>query len=195
MGHIDRKLREKEIIKQKILDAAIKIASKEGWNSVTIRKIADDVEYTPPIVYEYFKGKEDLFRELVYHGFRIMQKGITETDVLKISPKDFIMALSINHWNFATEHSALYQLMFSLERPTPNEEMSAGFELIKDKFRQLIPNEDELHQAMFTWMCLINGSISTLMFANFPEDSKMHHFIGDRFTFYQKIVKRFIDTL
>ena len=74
MNHVERKLREKEKIKQNILDAARDIAAKEGWHAVTIRKIANKIEYTPPIVYEHFENKEDLFKELIYMGFRLLKK-------------------------------------------------------------------------------------------------------------------------
>jgi AcrR family transcriptional regulator len=195
MSHIERKLREKEIVKQSILDAAIKIAEKEGWQMVTIRKIADEIEYTPPIVYEYFQGKEDLFRELVYMGFRIMQQGLADFDITGCDPKEFLMRLSVNHWDFAVKHSTLYQLMFSLERPSPNEEMSAGLQLIKSKILQLTNNEERIHEILFTWMCLVNGSVSFLLFSKFPKQTKMHAMTEDGFTFYQKIIKRFIDTL
>ena len=76
MSHIERRLRAKEETKQSILAAARKIAGKEGWQAVTIRKIADEIEYTPPIVYEYFENKEALFKELIYFGFRLMHKDI-----------------------------------------------------------------------------------------------------------------------
>jgi AcrR family transcriptional regulator len=46
MSHIERRQKEKEEIKQSILDAARKIAAEEGWNALTIRKIADEIEYT-----------------------------------------------------------------------------------------------------------------------------------------------------
>lgn len=61
-----RKEKTREAIKQ----AAIKIAEEEGWNNVTVRKIADRVLYTPPIVYEFFENKDDLYRHLVIDGFK-----------------------------------------------------------------------------------------------------------------------------
>ncbi|HRX31691.1 MAG TPA: hypothetical protein P5349_07350 [Tenuifilaceae bacterium] len=48
MGHVERRKKEKENIRKGILDAALKIAMSDGWGAVTIRKIADVIEYTPP---------------------------------------------------------------------------------------------------------------------------------------------------
>ena len=61
MGHIERRQKEKEEMRKRIMDTTLKIAVSEGWDAVTIRKIANAIEYTPPIVYEHFKNKEDLF--------------------------------------------------------------------------------------------------------------------------------------
>ncbi len=61
MSSIERKIRQKENLREGILQAAKKIAVNEGWQAVTIRKIADEIEYTPPIVYEHFANKEAVF--------------------------------------------------------------------------------------------------------------------------------------
>ena len=131
MGCVERKQREKEQVRQSILDAALKIAVEEGWHALTIRKIADAIEYTPPIVYEHFENKEELIQELFLSGFRELQKGYDLKNQSETDPKKIIMSLSLNHWDFAFKHKDLYQLMFSLERPIPNEEIKTGIRLIK----------------------------------------------------------------
>ena len=76
MGHLERKKRDQENIRSGILNAAINLAKSDGWNAVTIRKIAEAIEYTPPIVYEYFKNKDDLIREIIIYGFyKLRQMG------------------------------------------------------------------------------------------------------------------------
>lgn len=164
MGCVERKQREKELVRQSILDAALKIAVAEGWHALTIRKIADAIEYTPPIVYEHFENKEELIQELFLSGFRELQKGYDLKNQSETDPKKIIMSLSLNHWDFAFKHKDLYQLMFSLERPIPNEEMKTGIRLIKNVFMQLANNDEHLAQElMFNWMCLQSGVISTII--------------------------------
>jgi len=164
MGCVERKQREKELVRQSILDAALKIAVEEGWHALTIRKIADAIEYTPPIVYEHFENKEELIQELFLSGFRELQKGYDLKNQSETDPKKIIMSLSLNHWDFAFKHKDLYQLMFSLERPIPNEEMKTGIRLIKNVFMQLANNDEHLAQElMFNWMCLQSGVISTII--------------------------------
>ncbi len=164
MGCVERKQREKEQVRQSILDAALKIAVEEGWHALTIRKIADAIEYTPPIVYEHFENKEELIQELFLSGFRELQKGYDLKNQSETDPKKIIMSLSLNHWDFAFKHKDLYQLMFSLERPIPNEEIKTGIRLIKNVFMQLANNDEQLAQElMFNWMCLQSGVISTII--------------------------------
>jgi len=164
MGCVERKQREKELVRQSILDAALKIAVAEGWHALTIRKIADAIEYTPLIVYEHFENKEELIQELFLSGFRELQKGYDLKNQSETDPKKIIMSLSLNHWDFAFKHKDLYQLMFSLERPIPNEEMKTGIRLIKNVFMQLANNDEHLAQElMFNWMCLQSGVISTII--------------------------------
>ena len=161
MSHIERRQKEKEEIKQSILDAARKIAAEEGWNALTIRKIADEIEYTPPIVYEYFENKEDLIRELIDAGFVKLGKEISVARQSETDPHKLLMKLSLIHWDFAFNNVELYQIMFSLERPTPNEEMLSVINIIEKTFLDLTDyNKELLHEIVFDWICLIQGAIS-----------------------------------
>ena len=58
MGIRERRERAKQDMKQNILGAAREIAAQEGWQAVTIRKVAELVEYSPPTLYEYFDSKD-----------------------------------------------------------------------------------------------------------------------------------------
>jgi AcrR family transcriptional regulator len=192
MGHLDRKIREKETVKNSILEAAKKIAEKEGWHAVTIRKIAEAIEYTPPIVYEHFENKEDLIRELILSGFRKLKIGFDEISKFEKDPKKLLKKLSLLHWDFAFENKELYQLMFSLERPAPNEEVIEGVLRIKDLFHNITKNDKKLsRELMFNWICILNGTISTMMLFPPPPD------ILDMspVEIFGNIIDRFIDSI
>jgi len=163
MSHLERRQKEKEDIKQRILDVARKIAAKEGWHALTIRKIADEIEYTPPIVYEYFENKEDLIREIIYAGFSMLSKKISDARQSKTDPKELLRILSLIHWDFAFGNVELYQLMFSLEKPVPDEEMVSNWRFIHSIFLEVATNKELLHDHIFNWLCLIHGAISIIM--------------------------------
>ena len=70
MGVKERREREKSEVRDKILDAARELFIAEGYEGVSMRKVADKIEYTPTTIYGYFADKEDLFRQLMPRRFR-----------------------------------------------------------------------------------------------------------------------------
>ena len=196
MGHIERKKREKENIRTSILEAALTIAKSEGWKAVTIRKIAKAIEYTSPIVYEYFKNKDDLFWEIILLGFRkLLQQGEAKLELVQ-NPKEKLLALSLAHWDFAFENRELYSLMFNLERPYPNEEAQKGIALIDEIFQKVSgATGEEVNLLVFNWLCLLNGTIGMIMqfeSADLPYEEKFS--VPPRSLFI-KFLQRFIDSI
>jgi AcrR family transcriptional regulator len=74
MGVKERKNREKDLLRQAILEAAGEIFIKEGYENVSMRKIAEKIEYSPTTIYLYFKDKADLFRCLIEENFAVFMK-------------------------------------------------------------------------------------------------------------------------
>ena len=60
MGTKERRAREKEQLRDQILSAARELFVSEGYENVSMRKIADKIEYSPTTIYLYFKDKGDL---------------------------------------------------------------------------------------------------------------------------------------
>jgi len=100
-------------MRQRLLAAARAIATAEGWAAVTIRRIADHLEYTSPILYQHFAGKDALLRELVREGFREVAQRLR---VAAEQPPDRLLpALARTYWDFAFEAPELYQVMHGLD--------------------------------------------------------------------------------
>jgi AcrR family transcriptional regulator len=72
MGIAERKEKQKHDIKKLILDASVKLFVEEGFENVTMRKIADLIEYSPTTVYLYFKDKNEIFFHIHQMGFEKM---------------------------------------------------------------------------------------------------------------------------
>ena len=60
MGTTERRAREKEQLRRQIISAARELFVSEGYENVSMRKIADKIEYSPTVIYLYFKDKADL---------------------------------------------------------------------------------------------------------------------------------------
>ena len=69
MGIADRRERQKENLRQEILDAASEMFARDGYESVSMRKIAEKIEYSPTTIYLYFKDKNDLLNQICEETF------------------------------------------------------------------------------------------------------------------------------
>src|SRR5947208_8641755 len=72
MGIKERQERDREAVRRAILDAARDLFVTEGYQNVSIRKIAERIEYSPAALYGYFGSKDDIFFALAEEGFRLL---------------------------------------------------------------------------------------------------------------------------
>src|SRR5262249_59262843 len=72
MGIKEKQERDREAVRRAILDAARELFVAEGFQNVSIRKIAERIEYSPAAIYSYFPRKDDIFFALAEEGFRLL---------------------------------------------------------------------------------------------------------------------------
>jgi AcrR family transcriptional regulator len=121
---VERREREKQGLRTKILDAARELFVTEGYDAVTMRKVAEKIEYSPTAIYLHFKDKDALVTELCHHDFRAFAEGFLE--VARIP--DPVVRLRKAGWEylaFATEHPQQYRLMFMTPHPPVRPEEGA----------------------------------------------------------------------
>src|SRR5437660_12230763 len=73
MGIKERQERDRETVRRAILDAARDLFVSEGYANVSIRKIAERIEYSPAALYGYFPSKDDIFFAPAAEGVRILR--------------------------------------------------------------------------------------------------------------------------
>ena len=126
MGIAERRERQKAEIRELILDAAREIVGKEGLEGLTIRKIADAIEYVPGTIYLHFENRDAIARELVVSGFMelvgYMAPAAQESDPLKR-----LDAIGYAYAKFGIERPETYRTIF-LQPPAIS---SALMELLK----------------------------------------------------------------
>jgi AcrR family transcriptional regulator len=125
MGSKERRQREKEGTRQRILDAARELFVEHGYDAVTMRKLAERIEYSPTAIYVHFADKATLMRELSICDFQ------TFTEAFQSSPPDpdpvrRLQQLGRTLVRFAQEHRNQYRLLFMTERPEPDAEQLAA---------------------------------------------------------------------
>lgn len=114
MGIKERREREKQITRQSILTAARQIAQQEGWPALTIRKVADAIEYSPPMIYEYFANKEEILLELMREGFRQLTAAMQQASDSVEDSEERLFRIGDAYWSFAHNNPDLYQIMNGL---------------------------------------------------------------------------------
>ncbi len=111
----ERKQREKEALRNKIIQAASELVSAEGHEHVSIRKIARAVEYSPRTIYLYFRDKEHLLQEVVEAGFeRTLSIRSKEPAQEKLSPVQLLRTRLAAHVHNALAHPNFYRAVVTL---------------------------------------------------------------------------------
>ncbi|HET6255693.1 MAG TPA: TetR/AcrR family transcriptional regulator [Puia sp.] len=118
MSITDRKQRQKEEIRATILETAWEIIVTEGWQSFSIRKVADAIEYSVPVIYSHFENKDAILLEFNRKGFQLLAETLAKAKTGKEIPADQLRAMGRAYWDFAFANKEYYQLMFGLGIPT-----------------------------------------------------------------------------
>jgi len=169
MASKDRIQRLKDETRINILDASLQIVKQEGWAALSMRKIADVIEYTAPIIYEYFSNKEAILLELTRKGFLLLTRDMEEAKAKHRLPAKQLEDMWLAYWNFAFAERELYQVMFGVEvnccelsKKLP--ESDAPYDLVSEAIEAMmapqVPTEDEVCIKYYTFWSVIHGLIS-----------------------------------
>ncbi|PWT97178.1 MAG: TetR family transcriptional regulator [Bacteroidetes bacterium] len=116
MGIVERKEKQKLEIRKQILDASMKLFVEQGFENVSIRKIADLIEYSPTTVYLYFKDKNEILFNLHELGFQKMAEYNNTLWDIK-NPLVRLHQMGENYIQFGLQNPEFYDLMFIQSAP------------------------------------------------------------------------------
>lgn len=172
MGIAERKEKQKIEIRKMILDASMKLFVEEGFENVSIRKIADLIEYSPTTVYLYFKDKNEILYNLHEMGFQKMAEYNKELWDIK-NPLLRLAKMGENYVRFGIENPQFYDLMFILQAPMDALQLmencewrsgDAALGRLKDTIQEcmdsgMIANSD-VHAASMAIWSMVHGLVS-----------------------------------
>ena len=120
MGVKERQERERVATSRAILDAARELFVAEGYHNVSIRKIAEKIEYSPAAIYSYFPSKDDIFLALAEEGFRMLFASAVDCANAQTasSQVECVRAAFWHLYEFSKDHPEYYSLMF-VDRSVP----------------------------------------------------------------------------
>ena len=124
MGTAERRDRERQEMQTLILDAARDLFATEGYEAVTMRKIAEKIEYSPTAIYFHFKDKLSLLRALCDRDFAAFAAVLQRTASVK-DPIDRLRRLGYAYADFALQYPNHYRFLFMTEHPPLASEESA----------------------------------------------------------------------
>jgi AcrR family transcriptional regulator len=125
MGVTERRERERQETRQMILDAARELFVFEGYEAVSMRKIAEKIEYSPTAIYHHFRDKQALIEELCVHDFRALAAAFLSIGRVE-DPVERIRRIGQAYVAFGLEHPSQYRFMFMTAGVNKDSEASLG---------------------------------------------------------------------
>ncbi len=116
MGVKERREREKSETRDKILDAARELFITEGYEGVSMRRVADKIEYSPTAIYVHFADKNELFRELCHRDYARLAE-VFQSSVISTVPVERLKQIGAIYIDFGTHNPNHYKFMFMTPHP------------------------------------------------------------------------------
>jgi AcrR family transcriptional regulator len=119
MGTKERQQRERDRVREAILAAARDLFVTEGYRNVSMRKIAERIEYSAAAIYSYFPSKDDIFFALAEEGFRLLAAAGMASSEKVTEPLKRLRCGLWAFYEFSKSHPEYFALMF-VDRSVPS---------------------------------------------------------------------------
>ena len=114
----ERKLRDRQARAAQIIGAARRIAELEGWPSVTVRRLSEEISYSQPVLYAHFGSREGILAAVALEGFGEIGLALEKARKRAKGGKA-VASVAAAYLEFAAASPALYEAMFSLGLSLP----------------------------------------------------------------------------
>ena len=165
-----RRERERAEREKLIVTAARELAESEGWDAVTTRRLAELVEYSQPVLYSHFKGKDAIMAAVAVEGFAAL------ADELRAAVPSGMAAVAAAYTSFAERRPALYDAMFShavdlpFASPAAPAALHAGFDALADAIRPHT-GDDDLGLLTETFWAALHGLATLTRAGRLPRNA------------------------
>ncbi|HEX3650912.1 MAG TPA: TetR/AcrR family transcriptional regulator [Pseudonocardiaceae bacterium] len=154
----ERKVRERAQRERLIVAAARELAESDGWDAVTTRRLAERIEYSQPVLYSHFAGKDAIVAAVALEGFVELARALARPAAA--DPRAAVATVARRYLAFADANPALYDAMFNLrtdlpfgreDTPAP---LRAAFAAIQDVLAPVAGGRDSAGLAELMWSAL-----------------------------------------
>jgi AcrR family transcriptional regulator len=141
MGVKERREREKSETRDRMLDAARELFVTEGYEGVSMRRVAEKIEYSPTAIYVYFADKEELFRELCHQDYARLA-AVFQSSLMSSDPIERLRQIGAIYVDFGTRYPNHYKFMFMTVHPPCEPD---------DEDREIMGNPERDAYAFLRW--------------------------------------------
>lgn len=188
MGISERKEREKKEMEKLILESAMQLFIEVGYKNMTIRKLAEKIEYSPATIYLYFKDKDEILvtlQKMAFEKFHKFQSTIQNIE----DPLERLIAHGKAYVEFALNNREYYELMFLMDSPMKQECLD-DYKAELDSYQQLKDNLKscmdaglmkpiELEIAAFSMWSYVHGIASIVIKRGFLIPKEVQQYLID----------------
>ena len=202
MGTAERRQRERSEMQAMIRDAAMKLFTTEGVENVSMRRIADAIEYSPGALYSYYKDKDEILYALHVEGFEKLH-ALQRTIDPKQPPLARLRRCGETYLQFALANPELYDLMFvsrsimgQIDSGRAWEHGMRTYDVLRTIVRDCMASGDlplsELESATFSMWSLVHGAASLVIRGRCPvlPETPPAALVGYAFDFMMRVVAR-----
>lgn len=111
----ERQIRRQEEIRNQILNTARLIVAEEGFEKLSVRKIASRIDYSPAIIYHYFKDKNEILHHLLGEGYARIIRAVQSVDISNLAPEEAIKATFVKYISTTMENPDIFRVLISSE--------------------------------------------------------------------------------
>ena len=116
MGVKERRARERSETRDKILDAARELFVTEGYEGVSMRRVAEKIEYSPTAIYVHFADKQELFHELCQRDYTRLAE-VFQSSAMSSDPIERLKQIGSTYTEFGVRYPNHYKFMFMTQHP------------------------------------------------------------------------------
>jgi AcrR family transcriptional regulator len=171
-----RRERERAEREKLIVTAARELVEAEGWEAMTTRRLAEQVEYSQPVLYSHFRGKDAIMAAVAVEGFTDLAEELS-TARATTTADEALAAVARAYLSFADRRPALYDAMFSravdlpfatAEAPAP---LKAGFNELAEAIRPHTGAAEDQGLLTETFWAALHGLITLTRGARLPREA------------------------
>ncbi|MEU2774436.1 TetR/AcrR family transcriptional regulator [Streptomyces sp. NPDC007162] len=171
----NRRERERAEREQLIVTAARELAETEGWDAVTTRRLAAEIEYSQPVLYSHFKGKDAIMAAVAVQGCADLAVELRAARASARGTREALAAVAATYTSFGRRRPALYDAMFThlvdlpFATPEAPEPLQAAFREILQVIEPITADDENPGILTETFWAALHGLVTLTRSGRLPE--------------------------